>query len=248
MTWFQGAALAASTAASLFGASKSRKAEAKANERAQAELNAAKGRGIEAIRSGTDEAMGYIAPTVAESEGGGGYLRSVMGQNPNQLFPWQKTALDDTIRNANATLAASGLRGAGRAGVATVNEATRRATEGFQRTNQGRSDSAASSLFAANQAGRNNLSRLASGEGTQIANTELGVGSQNAGLETATGQANAGAINTATNAINRGLGGAAAMADDPSVVSSLRGIFASDTKEQQLRDQYGSGVSDFGNR
>jgi hypothetical protein len=74
------------------------------------------------------------------------YLMQVMATNPESLTPSQRRMVEDYRRDAIARVAASGLRGSGRGGIAAVNEGDAALKAQFFDSNQGRADSAASSL------------------------------------------------------------------------------------------------------
>lgn len=74
------------------------------------------------------------------------YLQSVMAADPSQMTPEQRRMYDDAQRNAMATLAASGLRGAGRGGVASVVEGMNALDAAIFDANQARADQAAYEL------------------------------------------------------------------------------------------------------
>lgn len=73
-------------------------------------------------------------------------LRGIARQQPGRLTPSQRRELDAYHRDARATLAASGLRGAGRAGIAAVNEGAAALRAGFHDTNRARIDRAMETL------------------------------------------------------------------------------------------------------
>lgn len=87
------------------------------------------------------------------------YLMRVMGLDPSQLTPDQARVMQDYSRDLMAGLAASGLRGAGRAGVAAMNE--------------GRADLGAK-LYAINQERADSAAKALSGQGFQASNTISG--------------------------------------------------------------------------
>lgn len=74
------------------------------------------------------------------------YMTSILGQDPSQLDPAQQRAYQKIKDQALATLAASGLRGAGRGGVAAVNEGLAEAMANFESDNRDRMDRAATAL------------------------------------------------------------------------------------------------------
>lgn len=74
------------------------------------------------------------------------YLMQVMATNPEQLTPSQQRMVEDYRRDAIARVAASGLRGSGRAGIAAVNEGDAELAANFYDINQRRADDAARSM------------------------------------------------------------------------------------------------------
>ena len=73
-------------------------------------------------------------------------LQGVVSADPNQLTPSQQLAMKDYREGAASRLAASGLRGAGRAGVAAVNEGDAKLRAQMYDTNQRRGDAATTEL------------------------------------------------------------------------------------------------------
>jgi len=76
----------------------------------------------------TEDVMNLNAATEVPSDqvGSLGYFQQILATDPNELTQSQQFAKEDVRRDALANLAASGLRGAGRGGVATVSEALAR--------------------------------------------------------------------------------------------------------------------------
>jgi hypothetical protein len=107
---------AASTAAN--AQTQSAQMQIEANERARKEFQEAAQRGIGAIRAGTGNYAATINPLLTPNPV---QLPMHRGLTPNQQIGRQ-----DLLRQGQATLAASGLRGAGRAGVGTILDADRR--------------------------------------------------------------------------------------------------------------------------
>ena len=126
--------------------------EAEGARQAREAYEAAAQRGIAAIRQGTTGFEETIRPLMVPVSG---------------LTPAQQIALEDQTRDDNATLAASGLRGAGRAGVAAVMDSRRRFTADALDDNRSRSDAALSAL-----------ANIRAQEGGAIASTEIGAGNQ----------------------------------------------------------------------
>lgn len=75
------------------------------------------------------------------------YISSILGMNPEEMTPSQKRMYDDYRRSAFANLAASGLRGAGRGGVAAVNEGEAELMARIYDQNQSRKDAAGMALM-----------------------------------------------------------------------------------------------------
>lgn len=99
-----------------------------------------------AVREANAQAQSRYEDQRRLSEPAVAYLQRVMAQNPSVLTPEQQRGLADYSRGAQARLAASGLRGAGRAGVASVNEGTAGYLANAYGQNQRRSDAAAQRL------------------------------------------------------------------------------------------------------
>ncbi len=171
-----------------------------ANEKARAEMRAAATRGLGYIDTGT----GQYADTI----------RPLMTPNPillptyRNLTPGQRIGQEDLNRNIQATLASSGLRGAGRAGVAAGIDQNRRYiaaahdqndadARGEIRRAQGVADTARSGLAGVYSGAGTNKANTEIGVGTQIGNNLASTGSAIAGLTAASGAAAAGARNAA---------------------------------------------------
>ncbi len=168
----------------------------------------------DAIREGNAAAQDRYARTIGQTAPATDYLRSLVALDPYNLTPGQKTGREDTLRGARNRLAASGLRGAGRAGVATMNEADRRFTDRAVSRNLSRADAAA---------------QLLSGRGFDAANraasADLNTGVQVSGAQSRTAEGNA----------NSDLANAALKG---SVVSTLSSFIANDTKNKSRESRY----------
>jgi len=99
-----------------------------------------------AVRQGNQLAQERYAEQARLSAPAIAYLQKVVAQDPNVLTPEQQRGMADYQRGAQARLAASGLRGAGRAGVASVNEGAAGYLADAYGANQRRSDQAAQRL------------------------------------------------------------------------------------------------------
>lgn len=186
------------------GAERAAQIEAEAQEKARQEFRAAAERGIGAIREGTAGYQQTIAPL----------LRS-----PDMLTPAQEIAREDLHREMNAQLAASGLRGAGRSGVAAFFDADRRFLADAMDRNQDRSDQA-----------RRGLAGIFADQGRSIANTEIGAGSQLGSSFQSEGRAGAGAANDA--AAYQAQAGLANARLYGSAIGSIGSLIADERKRQ----------------
>jgi hypothetical protein len=174
------------------------------NQQGRDELNASKARGLAAIDAGT---AGYAAT-----------INPLLTPNPivlptyRGLTAQQQTGEQDLLRNSKASLAASGLRGAGRAGVAAIMDQDRRYQEDARagndtdtRNEQRRAQSVANNAVSglagiqASSAGAKANTEL--GTGNSLASTFSNAGTTAAGLTSATGQANANAVTSGGNAV-----------------------------------------------
>lgn len=175
-------------------------------------------------------AQGTLRGMAAESQPAVDYLRGVAFSNPYDLTPQQRTAREGTMRSATATVAASGLRGAGRAGVAAINKAGQDFDNSAWASNRSRADSANSQLFGENQTAR-----------LRDASLDQTTGATRASMMGAQGQA---AMNTADNIGNytanttRDTGQTGANADLASAnnwgsaIGALTSIFANEAKQR----------------
>lgn len=81
------------------------------------------------LRAGQDAAQTRLDTLSAETRGGTDYLRRVVASDPYRLTPGQETGRTDNRIRTRENVAASGLRGSGRAQVAVINAADRRFTD-----------------------------------------------------------------------------------------------------------------------
>lgn len=188
------------------------------------EMRDAANRGLASITAGTKAYTDTTAPLRIE--------RPVMLPSNRGLTTQQQIGLEDLQRNDAATLAATGMRGAGRAGVSAVLDRDRRyiadARGGNDRTNLAAKQAARSSADAATS----NLGQIQAQEGGAKANVEIGQGNQ-------IGQA-LRADGTAAGQITANNGAVGARADlgnaqiYQSALNSLGGIFAGADREKPL--------------
>lgn len=138
------------------------------------ELKRAKAAGLGYIDQGAAKYADTVAPLLTE--------RPILQPTYRGMTAQQELGRQDLIRQGGAQLAASGLRGAGRAGVGAVLDSVGR----YDATVRSGNDAADLAGKAVARAGadqaRAGLAGVQVNTGTQKANTELGVGSQSANV------------------------------------------------------------------
>ncbi len=127
-------------------------------------------RGIAAIRAGTQSYADTVAPLLVE--------RPISLPAYRGLTEAEQIGREDLRRNSLATLSASGLRGAGRAGVATVMDADRRYVANAVQNNDNRRIAAQQAARTSADNARTGLAQVRAQEGGSIANTEIGQGNR----------------------------------------------------------------------
>jgi hypothetical protein len=201
---------AVTAGAEIYGAYSQVQAQQDAAKQVQAGFDA-RTASIEAGNRAAQERLGGIT---AGAQPATDYLRRIIAQDPYAMTPGQTTGLEDTLRAARNRVASGGLRGAGRAGAAVVNEASRRFTDAATSQNIARGDAAASQL---------------SGQG-------YGATSQAAGLEANTGlYVGAGAVPRADVGASADVENAALKG---SVIGTLSSFIANDQKERANESKY----------
>jgi len=153
---------------------------------------------IDALNRGLAGLEDAYAPYLEGGEDAVAYLSQVMGRDASQLTPAQQRMMADQKDAMRANLAASGLRGAGRAGVASFNEGEAALRANLYDQNQRQIDQAVQALgqygfgatgnvasargdFAARKAGvlgdaANTRAGLIGDAGRQIADVGLNIG------------------------------------------------------------------------
>lgn len=171
-----------------------------AQQQARDEFRAASGRGIADITQGTADYANTISPLLTPAP--------ISMPTYRGLTTQQQTGETDLLRNADAQLASSGLRGSGRAGIGAVLDQDRRYQEDARAGNDASMlQSRQTAQNVANTA-RTGLAQVQAQAGGSKANTELLTGNQlgsslQAGGNTAsqltanTGATNAAALNNA---------------------------------------------------
>jgi hypothetical protein len=186
----------------------------------------ARQRGLAAIDAGTQRYADTTAPLRVE--------RPITLPTYRGLTTQQQIGLEDLRRDDNARLAATGMRGAGRAGVASVLDRDRRFMAGARAQNDADTLGARRQARSSADAATANLGQVYAQEGGAKANVEIGQGNNMAQSLRSDGTA---AMQTA-NAI----GGANAAADlssgqiYQSALNSLGGIFANANAWKPVED------------
>lgn len=181
---------------------------------ARGELRAAGERGIDAIREGTGQAVGTLAPVAAQYGPAVANLNRIAVADPYNFTPSQQILLDDTANDVRASLAASGLRGAGRSGVAVFNDVMNRQRARLHEENQARSDNALSTLTNIGTTGIRDVAGLQAGQGSNIAATETGVGTGVAGSLSRGGSTSANILSGSGDVVGSSLSRAGATTAD----------------------------------
>ena len=198
------------------------------------------------LERGVDEYGNTLQPYTDAGNEALALLRQQAALDPSKMTPSQQRAMEQFTRQAVANQAASGLRGAGRAGLAALNEGQGGLRAQFYDQNQARAQAAISAL---NQQGYGATSKVAEAEknlgtqqadlrfktGTNAANKLFDTGANvadtvykaagdvaNKGF-TASGAAAQNRFNTGTNMANASSQYYANLADLASQHSSLRG-------------------------
>lgn len=129
-----------------------------------AQLDDTAGQVAGTLQEGADDFEQQLAGYTGAGDEALGVLRGILASNPNELTPEQRYLVQDYLREAQANLAASGLRGAGRAGVAAINDGLGRTRAQLFKQNQDRRDAAAIALnnqgYSANTNIANTLNNL----------------------------------------------------------------------------------------
>lgn len=99
-------------------------------------------------------------------------LQQTMATDPGKWTPAQARMFDEYRRNASANLAASGLRGAGRAGIAAINEGEAELAARLYAQNQQRADAATGTLATYGYGATGNVANNIQGNANATANLQ----------------------------------------------------------------------------
>jgi hypothetical protein len=190
----------------------------------RAEMRAAADRGLASIRAGTQKYADTTAPLRTE--------RPVVMPTYRGLTTQQQIGLNDLRRDDDARLAATGMRGAGRAGIGAVLDRDARFMAGARDRNDQDTLGAKRAARSSADAATANLGQIYAQQGGAEANTELQVGN-NIGSTLRSDGAVAGQTIR-----DSGATGAAADLGNAqlytSAINSLGGIFAGANREKPL--------------
>jgi hypothetical protein len=117
-----------------------------ANKEAADKAQAVAEQQADAIRDATAESQRQFNEQQQLTEAGTAHLQRIAGTDPTQLSPLQQRQLDDAMRSANNTLAASGLRGAGRSVTAALKDVNQSFRDTAVENNLNRQTGAAAQL------------------------------------------------------------------------------------------------------
>jgi len=146
-------------------------------------LKRAKAAGLTYIDQGTGQYADTIKPLLTE--------RPILLPQYRGLTDQQQIGRDDLIRQGQATLASSGLRGAGRAGIGVVLDQVRRYDAAARDGNDTANRQAQVAARGSADSARQGLAGVQANAGSAKANTEIGVGTQSAGIIGQSGQTQA---------------------------------------------------------
>lgn len=198
------------------------------------EMRDASNRGLSAISAGTQKYADTTADMRTE--------RPVMRSTYRGLTDQQQIGLSDLQRDDNARLAATGMRGAGRAGIASVLDRDARYMAGARAANDQDAMGAKRAARASADAATGNLAQIYAQEGGAKANIETGQGANIGNSLRADGSAAA-----QITANNGAIAGGADIGNAQiyqSALNSLGGIFANADAERtpldRLKQSYGA--------
>lgn len=127
------------------------------------------------VMAAADDFAEDYSPYLESGQNAQDYQASVMGTDPSQWTPSQQRLIDEYKRDSLARLAASGLRGAGRAGVAAVNEGDAALRARLYDQNIARADAAANTLGARGYSATGTVAGNRQAATRNVADTRLGV-------------------------------------------------------------------------
>lgn len=154
---------------------------ANANQRAADTIASSQGQARDAFRQAAQEGQGFIDQGTQQY---GQTIAPLLTQQPitlptfRGLTTQQQLGRDDLMRSGTATLAASGLRGAGRAGIAALTDADNRYVANARAANDATDLTARQTAQQTQNAARTGLANVQASAGTAKANTAIGAGTQ----------------------------------------------------------------------
>lgn len=199
----------ASVAGAFIASSASSKAadqESDALDKASRISRESKDAGLGFITQGTDRAVEALGPNFEKGALGTTALRTILARPSNMLSPEQRIQLADIRRSGQANLARSGLRGAGRAGVAVINDLERRTIAGFGSENRDRQQRVGEIFERRGGEAAVGEANFRANEGVAKGNIEVEVGTQIARNAAEAGQAQAAATTASGGILSSSLG------------------------------------------
>jgi len=178
--------------------------------------------GADELVTGYGAAATQYAPIIDAGGPALGRLMTVAAGNPYQLTPEQRLAQEDMQRRVNNQLATGGLRGAGRAGAAVFNDATRRQEAQFFGDNMRRGDAANSFLAQQGISARDKTATISKDIGRARAGAKTDSAKAYADAEETSGSVEAGADLASARARGSAIGG-------------IGSIIAGDSKSYETR-------------
>lgn len=190
------------------------KIQAGANRRAAEIAKQGQMAQVAAIREGNRAAQERLDAVEQRTAPASEYLRNVVAVDPNALTPSQKLALEDVRRESANRLAASGLRGAGRATTSALRKVEADFVGNAIDQNRRRADTAAGVLAGQGYGAATRSAAIDADTGRAVGEGYGDMGSTGAALESSAGDSQA------------------------RVLGSIASIFASDAKEKERQSRY----------
>lgn len=190
------------------------KINADANKRAANIAQAGQRAQISAIQEGNRASQERLDAIEQQTAPASEYLRNVIAVDPNALTPSQNLALEDVRRESANRLAASGLRGAGRATTSALRKVEADFVGNAIDQNRRRADSAAGVLAGQGYSAAVRSAGVDDDTGRSVGQSYSDMGNTAAALESSTGDSQA------------------------RVLGSIASIFASDAKEKERESRY----------
>ena len=132
------------------------------------------------LTGGYESLTETLSPYVQGGQQAQQFFLNQMGIDPSQMTPTQKLMVEKYLRDANANVNASGLRGAGRAGIAAVNDGLAKLYANIYDQNMGRGTSAATALNSTGYGAAGATGTAQKEMGQQLSQLNYGTGEKQA--------------------------------------------------------------------